>query len=155
MTEFSRRLRVIMVGLDNMPQKDFAKELGISPAHLSNILLGKTSPSIPITLKCAKIAKLGTKETLDLLISALSSSTRIEADIEKLSDERKEILGKVLGALLLPIPPKDAMTTEEKRDIEYSELTIHNKVLEIYETAIRYEKFLKKSLDMLTNDTVL
>lgn len=41
-----------------IPQQDLAKKAGIVPSHLSMILKGERTPSLPLALKLAKIANI-------------------------------------------------------------------------------------------------
>ena len=104
-TVFGKILRGLMVK-NNLRQVELAKELGVSPAILSNYITGDNIPEMDFLAKCAKRFGMEGKELADLFYSAFSSNAisshhKIVLDTRFIDPARFEMLSKFLTVSVL------------------------------------------------------
>jgi transcriptional regulator with XRE-family HTH domain len=139
-TEFSKKILILMVERDNMAHKELAKSIGCSSAFLSNILTGKTSPSIDFIIRCKEYFNLSVEATIDLFRSAFSSSPSIFLDPSNFNADRREALAKLITFVLLYPETNKAASDEEKREFDFYNSMLNKKANEIYDGLLASKK---------------
>jgi predicted transcriptional regulator len=75
LTDFGKMLKKLMVD-EEISQGQLARELGISPAILSNYMTGKNVPEMRIVEKCIKRFMLKKGAVKDIFSKAFSSAAK-------------------------------------------------------------------------------
>lgn len=125
-TDFGKRIRLLLTEKDNMSQAGFAKEIGCSPAMVSNILNGKTPPDIQFLQKCQLFFNLSVQDTLSFYISAFSSYSSISIDSSHLDGEWRGLLGTIIVVMLLF--PQNSENIEKQKTLDYFKTQIKRKI---------------------------
>jgi transcriptional regulator with XRE-family HTH domain len=103
-TEFGKMLKKLMID-EGISQGQLAKDLGISPAILSNYLTGKNIPEMRVIEKCIKRFKLEKGDLKDIFSKAFSSAAKanhkIILDTRYFKKERIDLLVQAITVLLL------------------------------------------------------
>jgi len=90
---------------NNLTQVEVAKKLEVSPAILSNYIIGKNIPEMDFLTKCIKIFGLEKEALAKFLYSAfLSSATnnnKVILDTRFIDPERFQMLAKILSVFVL------------------------------------------------------
>jgi predicted transcriptional regulator len=107
LTDFGKTVKKLMVD-EGISQGQLAKELGISPAILSNYMTGKNIPEMETIEKCSKRFKLEKEGMISIFSKAFSSvakaNRKIILDMRYFKEERVELLVQAITALLLSHP---------------------------------------------------
>ena len=122
-TDFGKILRGLMVR-NNLRQVELAKELEVSPAILSNYLIGKNIPEMDFLAKCVKRFDLKKKELSEFYYSAflISAETRYEIvfNTQHIDSTRIDMLVKFLTALeLYPTMPNGGNENKEIVELRF------------------------------------
>jgi predicted transcriptional regulator len=104
LTDFGKMVKKLMVDED-ISQGQLAKELGISPAMLSNYMTGKNIPEMMIVEKCIKRFKLQSVAVKDIFLKTFSSTAKanhkIILDTRYFKERRIDLLVQAITILLL------------------------------------------------------
>jgi transcriptional regulator with XRE-family HTH domain len=104
LTDLGKMLRNLCTN-DSIIQKKLAKDLGVSPAALSNIVTGKAAPSMELLAGVISRFNLKGKDIKELFFKAFSGSFRsgqkIEIDPRFFKAERQDILAQAIIIMLL------------------------------------------------------
>jgi predicted transcriptional regulator len=104
LTDFGKMVKKLMVDED-MSQGQLAKELGVSPAMLSNYMTGKNIPEMMIVEKCIKRFMLKEAGIKDIFSKAFSSTAKanhkIILDTRYFKERRIDLLVQAITILLL------------------------------------------------------
>jgi transcriptional regulator with XRE-family HTH domain len=122
-TEFGKMLKKLMID-EGISQGQLAKDLGISPAILSNYMTGKNIPEMRILEKCIERFKLEKGDLKEIFSKAFSSAAKanhkIILDTRYFKEEWVDLLVQAITVLLLSRPalsfPDDSMPI----DLEYT-----------------------------------
>jgi transcriptional regulator with XRE-family HTH domain len=106
-TEFGKMLKKLTID-EGISQGQLAKDLGISPAMLSNYMTGKNVPEMRIVEKCIKRFKLEKEEVKDIFSKLFSSTAKanhkIILDTRYFKEDRIDLLVQAVTILLLSHP---------------------------------------------------
>jgi predicted transcriptional regulator len=107
LTDFGKMLKKLMVDAD-ISQGQLAKELGISPAILSNYMTGKNVPEMKVVEKCIKRFLLKKGDVKGIFSKAFSSAAKenhkIILDTRYFREDRIDLLVQAITVLLLSSP---------------------------------------------------
>ncbi|GHV13318.1 hypothetical protein FACS189491_08100 [Spirochaetia bacterium] len=111
LTDLGKMLRNLCTD-NEITQEQLAKDLGVSPATLSNILTGKAAPGMELLAGAITRFNLKGKDMRELVFRAFSSSfhvgQKIEIDPRFFKEERLDTLAQAIVTLLLH-PDFDAL----------------------------------------------
>jgi predicted transcriptional regulator len=103
-TDFGKMVKKLMVD-ENMSQGQLAKELGISPAMLSNYMTGKNIPEMETIEKCIKRFDLRNGKIRDIFTKTLTSTAQanhsIHLDTRFFKRERLDLLAEAIVVIML------------------------------------------------------
>ncbi|MDR2068728.1 MAG: helix-turn-helix domain-containing protein [Spirochaetaceae bacterium] len=100
-TELGKMIKSLRIRKDDITQKTLAADLNYSTGYLSNIIMGKIDPDIEFLVKCKNYFNLNKQDTIELFNKALLSCKTIILQDSYLTKRKKELLIKVIVAILL------------------------------------------------------
>jgi predicted transcriptional regulator len=107
LTDFGKMLKKLMVD-EGINQGQLAKDLGVSPAMLSNYMTSKNVPEMGVVEKCIKRFKLEKAEIKDIFSKVFSSAAKanhkIVLDTRYFKEDRIDLLVQAVTILLLSHP---------------------------------------------------
>jgi transcriptional regulator with XRE-family HTH domain len=122
-TEFGKMLKKLMID-EGISQGKLAKDLGISPAILSNYMTGKNIPEMKIVEKCIRRFKLEKRELKDIFSKTFSSAAKanhkIVLDTRYFKEERVDLLVQAITVLLLSRPTLSFLDDSMPIDLGYT-----------------------------------
>jgi transcriptional regulator with XRE-family HTH domain len=122
-TEFGKMLKKLMID-EGISQGRLAKDLGISPAILSNYMTGKNIPEMKMVEKCIKRFKLEKGDLKDIFSKAFSSTAKanhkIIMDTRYFKEERVDLLVQAITVLLLSRPMLSPLDDSMSINLEYT-----------------------------------
>jgi transcriptional regulator with XRE-family HTH domain len=136
LTDFGKTVKKLMVD-EGISQGQLAKELGISPAILSNYMTGKNIPEMKIIEKCIKRFNLEggkAKEIFTLaFLSTAQANHSIHLDTRFFKRERLDLLAEAIIVIMLypDIPSKKQEPFEHRLELLRSRISSCFKNLDI------------------------
>jgi predicted transcriptional regulator len=126
LTDFGKMVKKLMVDAD-ISQGQLAKDLGISPAILSNYMTGKNVPEMKMVEKCIKRFGLEHKKIQEIFTKAFTSTAKANQSIHL---DTRFFKVKRLDLLVMYIPVKKIRVSRER------DPPVHRKLIRVSEVEI-------------------